>query len=56
MVHRYIQWTCNLMAEIVSEILSIKKTNGEDQTDWESINKGSKKKILELRDQIENNK
>ena len=44
------------MAEIIFEILGIKKTNGGDQTDWRSINKWSKRKILELRDQIENNK
>jgi hypothetical protein len=24
-VHRYIQWTCNLMAEIISKLLGIKK-------------------------------
>jgi len=30
---RYIQWSFNLMAEIISKILYIKKTNGDDQFD-----------------------
>ena len=55
-VHRYIQWSCNLMADIISKILDIKKL-----TEWTKVTNGGvhewpKRKILELRDQIENNK
>jgi len=44
------------MIEIISKILDIKKTNGEDQFDYHSIDDGPKRKNLKLRDQIENNK
>jgi len=55
-VHRCIQETCNLITEIIYEILDIKKlTEIINLTDG-SIYMGPKRKNLELWDQNENNK
>jgi len=45
-VHRYIKWTCNLMPEITSKILGIKKTNGEISLSDENIDRGPNGKNL----------
>ena len=55
-VHRYKQWSYNLMAEITSKILDIKKLTEWTKLTNEGVHEGPKGKILELRDQIENNK
>jgi len=56
MVHPYIQWTCSLMAEITSKILDFKKLTEWTKLTNGGVHEGPKRKILELRDQIRNNK
>jgi len=54
-IHRYIQRSCNLMAEIISEILGIKKLTEMTIITNEGVLEGPNGKILDLWDQIENN-
>jgi len=54
-IHRYIQWSCNLMAEIISEILGIKKLTEMTIITNGGVLEGPNGKILNLWDQIENN-
>jgi len=55
-VHRYIQWSCNLMAEIISKIFGVKKPTEWTKITNGGVHEGLKRTILELRNQIENNK
>jgi len=53
-IHRYIQRSCNLMTEIISEILGIKKLTEMTIITNRGVLEGSIGKILDLWDQIEN--
>jgi len=55
-VHRYKQWSCNLMAKTISKILGIKKLTEWTKLTNGCVHEGPKRNFLELKDQIENNK
>jgi len=48
MIHCYIQWTYNLMPEIIFKMLGIKKNNGEDQFGWRKHIWGTEKKFFKV--------
>ena len=47
-VHRYIQWSCNLMTEIISKILSIKKLTEYTKLTNGGVYEGPNRNFLEL--------